>query len=304
MKIERRKQLSAEEFVEAYLAPGRPVIVTDAMLAWSASSRLNPAYVERELGQFDVLVYDNLFDLQDICLLSRYLKEHFNKPDDECHLYVRAYSQLRSVDFVWADSLLDRFKEDWRSPYFLPESEYVVPFYMGGCTFNPACHRAPYRGLFISGKGARTRLHRDPFTSSAMLCQFYGQKSFRLWSPEQAPFVINDTDFVDPIAPDLERFPNYHQARVTLDDILSPGEIIFLPGGWFHDVTCISDSISITWNFVHRSRLDALIDSMRTNSLEKELEVVQFFLEPHVGKVGINQLVAFFEERKRSGAWA
>ena len=44
----------------------------------------------------------------------------------------------------------------------------------------------PYRGVLVSARGARTRLHRDPFASDAVVCQFSGLKEVVLYRPERA----------------------------------------------------------------------------------------------------------------------
>jgi len=56
---------------------------------------------------------------------------------------------------------------------------------------------------------------------------------------------------VDPDRPDDRRFPRWREARPELDEILQPGDTIFIPAGWYHSAIALTDSVSITWNFVH-----------------------------------------------------
>jgi hypothetical protein len=56
---------------------------------------------------------------------------------------------------------------------------------------------------------------------------------------------------VDPDHPDDGRFPRWRQARPELDEVLEPGDAIFIPAGWYHTAVALTDSVSITWNFVH-----------------------------------------------------
>jgi hypothetical protein len=49
-KIERRMGLTADEFLERYYAPGRPVILVGEMAEWPALSRWTPAYLRDAIG--------------------------------------------------------------------------------------------------------------------------------------------------------------------------------------------------------------------------------------------------------------
>jgi hypothetical protein len=54
-----------------------------------------------------------------------------------------------------------------------------VPLTQSGKQADPVTDRFPYRGLLIAARGARTRLHRDPFCTDAVVCQFHGVKKRR-----------------------------------------------------------------------------------------------------------------------------
>jgi len=279
MLIKRLQKLNQQDFLENYIIPNQPVIVTDAMDGWAARTKWTPQYFSRELGDLEVQVYDDLFDLVNITTLSEYLEENFGRDENNpCSEYVRWYSRLKHLDFIWADEAFDRLKGDWGHPYFLPTSGYTVPYHPAPQALSATDCLFPYRGLFISGRGARTRLHRDPWTSSATLCQFYGSKQFVLYTPDQAAYLMDEEGFFDPVTPDDTRFPNSAQARPSYEDTLRPGEILYIPGGWLHDVTCLTDSISVTWNFVHEVRREPLSHYLADHPLDRELEVLRFFL--------------------------
>ena len=54
--IERRANLSYEEFATQYLWPNRPVIVTDALRNWKALGRWTPEFFKREFGEMKVTI--------------------------------------------------------------------------------------------------------------------------------------------------------------------------------------------------------------------------------------------------------
>lgn len=286
-QIPRVRNLGEQEFVERYLKTNSPVIVTDAMDQWPAATLWTPQYLANELGKFDVLVYDELFSLVGVHQLGDYLARNFGGPQARSNEYVRWYSRLKHVDFFWADEAFARLKKDWAHPTFLPTSGYCVP----ACAPTGRCDATdtlfPYRGLFISGEGARTRLHRDPWTTSAVLCQFHGSKQVTMFPPDEAQHLMNDSEFADLSRPDLEKFPDMSRARASYVDVLSPGEILFIPSGWLHDIVSLSDSISVTWNFVHQERVDTLLKHIETYPQDPELEVLRFFVPDILAPVEI-----------------
>ncbi len=249
--------MTPEAFVSDHLQSGEPVIVTDAMHGWPALMRWGPDYLKQKCGDMEVQVYDDLFALQNIETLSDYLDNNFGKSASILsNEYVRAYVRFKDVDFTWADTLFEVLAEDWDHPAFFPCDGFVLPCVPKGGHRSPVTGLFPYKGLFISGRGGRTRLHRDPFGTDAVLCQFYGEKRLTFYAPSHSDKLMDAQGYVDPQAVDPHRFPDFNLIEPTFEDVLRPGEILFIPGSWFHDVTSISDSISVTWNFVHEEHAE------------------------------------------------
>ena len=258
IKIERRKKLSKKEFIENYLKTNKPVIVTDSMDDWKASYLWTPEYFNQEFGKEKVQIYDDLFNLINITNLNNYLKKYFNRAsmnNSEKVPYVRWYTKLKENNFAWSDHIFDKIKYHWTIPYFLPETNYLLPYCVFPNTIYPNIQAFPAKGLFISGKKAKTRLHFDPWCSDAILCQIYGTKKVFLFHPAKKQYLSHNNECIDLNNPDKEKFSNYLQVQPDYIDILRSGEIIFLPQEWLHQVNTVSDSISLTWNFVHHSTL-------------------------------------------------
>ena len=58
VQIDRRSQLSYEEFAEKYLYANRPVVVTDVMREWKALSRWTPEFFRNEFGSMTFTLPD------------------------------------------------------------------------------------------------------------------------------------------------------------------------------------------------------------------------------------------------------
>lgn len=283
MQIERISNINIEEFKKSYLSANKPVIITDGMVSWKSTALWSPTYFCENFGDELVQIYDNLFNLIDISPLNNYIEQYFGK-EDFCEVknipYVRWYTRLKDEDFVWADVFFEKIKPDWGQPYFLPDSNYFLPYCPSPNIVSPVHHAFPAKGIFISAKGAKTKLHQDPWCSDAILCQVYGRKDVTMYSPDQAEYLSKENKCIDIDHPDLKAFPNFSKATPTFSGTLMPGEILFIPHRWFHHVSTISDSISITWNFVHASTGHAFFKHLIMNDIpQEEMVVIKFFLE-------------------------
>ncbi|WP_306352325.1 cupin-like domain-containing protein [Flavobacterium sp. '19STA2R22 D10 B1'] len=294
MKVKRIANISTQEFINEYLILNKPVIVTDGMKDWDRE-KFTPPYLKEQFGDELVQIYNDLFDLQNVDTLAKYFEENFDQ-DKKAKEYIRWYTQLKDVDFFWSDNLFSKLKEFWSHPYFVPHNDLSVPFCKKEDSRSITDFQYPYKGIFISGKGARTRLHKDPFNSNALLCQFYGTKKIYLFHPNKENNVMKNNEFVDLINVDHVKFPTFSAIEPDYEDVLQPGEIILFPSGWFHDVTCESDSISVTWNFIHSSGKEGLLNHLRNNPNDDQLEILRYFLKDQVqDEATANQILAFYE---------
>jgi len=110
--------------------------------------------------------------------------------------------------------------------------------------------------LWLGFGGHTSCLHYDPM--DGMLIQLYGAKRVLLFPPSQLynlyPIpVIRHLRYglklravysqVYPNCPDFEVFPKFKKALTHAQEIvLRPREILFLPAGWWHEVTCLDES--------------------------------------------------------------
>jgi diaminobutyrate-2-oxoglutarate transaminase len=271
--------LTEEDFIENHVRANEPVVVRDLGFdrdCWTAE------HFRRQLGDLPVQVYDTLFDLQEVSTLAAYLDQHFGVPGDYRAKvpYVRWYNKLKNVEHAWGDEAFRRLSPHWRMPSFLPRRGMLMP----ARPVADAVHDAfPYRGVLVAARGARTRLHRDPFASDAVVYQLSGVKEVVLYRPERADELrarradgSSFGGFVDvrPTPATLTVQPDYH-------GFVRPGEVIYIPHGWLHDVLVVEDSLSVTWNFVHEAGalefIDYLMDS--ASGSDSEFDVLRYFFK-------------------------
>jgi len=194
--------------------------------------------------------------------------------------YVRWYTKFKPIEFVWADDAFISLAPHWSLPYFLPNSQYLLPYCPPDRTLTPVWHQFPAKGLFISGAGARTRLHKDPWASDAVLCQMYGEKRVVMYSPDKEHALKSGGKVVDIEKPDPRVFTNFKNVTPDIEDVLRPGEILFIPAGWLHHVNSLTNSISITWNFVSIHRWTSFLSYLLSPLDEQDRAVLRYFANP------------------------
>jgi hypothetical protein len=128
--------------------------------------------------------------------------------------------------------------------------------------------------LWISEADVNTRPHYD--ASNNFLVQVVGRKRVRLFAPSDTsnlyPYTIKDTIFADSPAVHVSQiadidlltsgqFPNVKLIK-CFEDILHPGDLLFIPAGWWHEIRALDISISV--NFFWQTRLEALLNQQVT----------------------------------------
>ncbi len=100
--------------------------------------------------------------------------------------------------------------------------------------------------LFIGPSGAHTPLHVDPLLTHAWLTQIRGRKRVILFPPNALP-LLRDAATGKFVA--LNAIPPDAVAQ-GMECVVAEGEILFIPAFWSHAVTCVDDSMSLTYNFL------------------------------------------------------
>jgi ribosomal protein L16 Arg81 hydroxylase len=106
--------------------------------------------------------------------------------------------------------------------------------------------------LWVGSAGNVTQMHYD--RDENFLAEVQGSKHIRLFDPEQTellyPYpkdsVMYYLSYVDCDNPDYEKFPKFREARAW-EGVLNPGEILYLPARWWHQVRSLQDAISVNF---------------------------------------------------------
>jgi hypothetical protein len=233
-RVERRSGVSRDELLERYARGSRPVVLTDVARDWPAMQRWSPADLRARFGHLDVDVQvgrdrDALFEQRKTALRQR--------------MKVAAFVDLVTRGGATNDHYLTANDEMLRRPEFMPLLQDIG-------TMPPLCDPALLHtaaSFWFGPAGTRTPLHHD--TLMLFHTQVVGRKRWRFVSPLQTPLLYNRMGVYSPIdldAPDFQRYPRLREA-VVLETVLEPGDTLFLPLGWWHQVTALEMSMSFSY---------------------------------------------------------
>ena len=231
--VEKRSRVPRDEFIERYVRGCRPVVLTDLARDWPALQRWSFPEFKRRYGSLTVQVQG-----------GRNADANFeiNKALHRRETNFAAFIDRILTSGDTNDEYLTANNELLRRPEFNGLLDEVGPL---PDLFNDTLKNCAY--LWIGPAGTRTPLHHD--TVMLMHTQIVGRKRWRFVSPASGPSLYNDFDVYSPVdfeSLDLQRFPAAANVKV-LDVVVEPGETIFLPLAWWHQVTSLDKCISLSF---------------------------------------------------------
>jgi hypothetical protein len=238
-QVPRVPKLSRQAFLDNHYAVNRPVVMTGAMDDWPAMTRwTDDDELKRRFGDRMVEVQANRNTDANYELNQTKLRSEM--PFGEFVDLTRTVGETNNYYITANNSGKNKqaLRELW-------DDIVVFPEYLR--SDDPA-----NRGFFWFGpRGTVTPLHHD--LTNNFMAQVRGRKLVRLIAPYELPDVYNTRhcySAVDLDAVDLDRFPLFRNVTV-MDVTIGPGDLLFLPIGWWHYVRGLDVSITMTFtNFL------------------------------------------------------
>lgn len=232
-KIDRRSELSNEEFFNTYVKTSLPVVITD-MAKWTTKKKFTPDYFKANYNHLTRTIEGKTYSLSeiiDLCIAST--PEHkapypniFNVERD----FPEYLNDITELYYGKSNRL-----QSWLLPNFIAK-------------------RTNQRELFFGGKGCSfPTLHIDYLGVHTQLTQIIGEKDFILYSPDQTPYLYPDETVhtqspVNIMEPDYTKYPLFKNAN-PLKITLKPGDTLFIPSGWWH--TTYIHNFNLTYAIDH-----------------------------------------------------
>jgi hypothetical protein len=234
-EVPRRVGLSGEEFLDQYYAQSRPVVLEKVVSVWPACSKWSPDYLREMIG-------DRIVEYQG----DRLANPRFELEKDR---HKRRSTFAEFMDLIAAGKDNDYYITAYNSDV---NAEAFAPLRRDLGTLDEYLHHEPGRAeamFWIGPSNTFTPLHHD--LTNNLLVQFVGRKRLILVPAAETPRLYNQVHVFSAVgdltAPDVAaRFPlldglSFHEL------ILEPGDALFIPIGWWHQITSLDFSVSATY---------------------------------------------------------
>lgn len=241
--VESKEAISSVDFVKGYAATSTPLRLTQAAANWPAAS-WTLDYLRKQYGAHEVHVRignyvkhaftsNRVFVSTNLGKYIDFLKDNIDFDSFDKH------DQIPNVypPYVGCNTLPEKMLEEIQVPSVLGSNERPATFWLG-----------PARTV--------TPMHSDGIDN--FIAQIIGKKKLILAPAHEYEFLYatlwSEDGKVDslcrksPWQPnlDFEKYPLFRCCHLV-EVILDPGDILFVPAGWFHYVESLE--ISLTINF-------------------------------------------------------
>ncbi|MEZ6092354.1 MAG: cupin-like domain-containing protein [Pirellulaceae bacterium] len=233
-QIPVREQIDPQTFLKEHIRANRPVLLRDMMRNWGAMDRWNLEFFRDlqtkstvHIEQGNVMQGSTGFHKTDF---SQFIQRLIEEPD------IDLSEGSSSKPYLSVFRIFDEFPQLRRDVDFSLLNQFKLK------------HSAV---AWLGPAGTVTGYHID--WGDNILAQVHGRKCVHLASPDETSKMYVSRKFdqgttiseVDLENYDRDRFPrfaevNHHQI------ILNPGEMLFIPRGWWHHVRSLDKSISVS----------------------------------------------------------
>lgn len=269
--------LTYNEFFQNYLRINQPCIIKnitenwDATKYWVKDHQINFSYLEQKYGNSEVIIYN--------CG-----EKYFNSQKTQCKKFIEylKYWKFRTEN---NDEFL-LYLKDWHlKNEYKTDEFYTVPKYFSSDWLNEyLCENDldDYRFVYMGPRGTWTPFHSDVFSSYSWSANIYGQKKWLLFC-KGAEEGLRDKhgnlpyDLSEIMIQNLQSEVQTLQAEVKvpyIEVIQEPGDAIFIPSGWHHQVWNLTGSISINHNWINGCNIMNMFEALEKNltAVKKEIE--------------------------------
>jgi hypothetical protein len=244
--IFRAEGVTSQAFLDSFYALNRPLIIGGELDQWKAYQSWTPDYLRAKLAGRPVEVQ-----------AGRGASAHYERRKDD-HAQVMPFETFMdritgpavgengAENDIYLTAYNTRVNSEALAP--LREDMGVLP------KFLRQTDAADGGMMWIGPAGTFTPLHHD--LTNNLFVQIVGRKRFVMAPATALPNMYNDQavfseigDVKDPKI-DLARHPKLAQVKFH-EFIVNPGDILFIPIGWWHQVTALDFSVSATYtNFI------------------------------------------------------
>lgn len=263
VSVDTVDSIDKEYFNTHYGFPGIPVLFKKAFLNWSIRTKWTFDYVDTKLN--DTAAPEKKMENGELQAMT--IAEYINKGDPS--LYYKTSNHLKN-----------ELKDDYTTPDCFD------------CWYSTTKVGRPNNRLswlYVGVRNTFSELHRDIWWTSAWNYLIQGRK---LW-------LIYPSTYSEMIGRDKERY-NIGGKKIDSieNDMLRPliciqesGEMVFVPGDYYHAVINLEDSISLTENFMNETNYEKVRSYFRAGNNKKNIRDIEAIIKDGFDKLKSQQKV-------------
>jgi len=243
-QVERRANISSDEFYDRYYATNTPLVIENRLAGWPVMTTWTLDNLRERFGDRVIEVQgdrrrDPTYEINSdhhkkSMTLGEYIDLIRAGPANDYYMTANNFEHNKKV-------LAEMFDELGELPEF----------------FDPAAPEAKCGMLWLGPAGTITQLHHD--LTNNLMVQVVGRKMVKMISPLDTPKLYNYkhvySRITDVDAPDIDHavYPLFKEATIVPVP-LNPGDVLFIPIGWWHHVRSLDVSMTLTHtNFRRRN---------------------------------------------------
>jgi hypothetical protein len=236
MTIQKKADISYEEFMEEHYKPRVPLIFKNASKGWKAQGLITPDYLREHFSERSTIIKFKEYTIAEI--LDRVAVSTPENP--------APYPAIFEIRTQLPELL----------PLIQPlNMGYAKPNYFEEKVF-PAGKMGNSLELFIGGLGCQFPFaHIDQYYTNAWITQVYGEKQITIFPQGQDELLYPDPNnpyvsLVNIFNPNYNIHPNFKNATPVKGTIL-PGETLFIPRGTWHTALSLTTNISVIFDQIN-----------------------------------------------------
>jgi len=249
--IERLACPSPELFRRTCLSRNRPTILSGLTRDWAALERWRPAELRARFPDVPIRyeTWDDeepIDDPVDFFKRQKYAESTLSSFVDRMHSVKGPTRKFYCAQFPIFEAIPELRQDIGSLEAYMGLPRYLPAALMRRCLIPPL--------LWLGPAGAFSPLHFDRWDNLHVMV--HGRKKWIVIPPGGS----NDVYFpharlaspvlhfspVDAEHPDLGRFPRFQQVS-RMEFVLEPGEVVFIPTGWWHHVRSLEPSVSLNF---------------------------------------------------------
>jgi hypothetical protein len=233
--IKRVKHIAPKVFINQYVKPQKPVVIEDFIEDWPARKLWSFDYFKSIAGDLEVPLYDS-------------------KPITSKYMYNEPQAKMKLKDYI---DLLLREPTDLRIFLFnLIKARPILQDHIKKPKLGLNILKSlPF--LFVGGQDSKVFMHYDIDLANILHIHLEGKKECLIFPPSQTKYLykvpnsLKTHDEIDFLNPDFDKFPALAKAN-GYHITLNPGEILYMPEGYWHHMHYKTPGFSISMRALPR----------------------------------------------------